>query len=253
MGDRCRCIPGAAADTLAPMSDEVELRRAWTAIAPATSRSWEVFDDLIARHRQPHRRYHAVRHVVWVLRHVRELEAAVPECRDEIEYDSTVVAAAAFFHDAVYDATRTDNEDRSATLAERQLASLDWETAAIKVVAALVRETASHVADHAAVDLTSTPREVMPSPTQRHVLLDADLAVLGSDPAAYAAYATGVRVEYGHLSDDVWRDGRATVLRRLLARPSLYGSEPAREWWEARARANLTAELASLTPSGAPR
>ena len=64
------------------MSDEVELRTAWGAITPASSRSWEVFDDLIARHRQSHRRYHGVRHVVWVLRHVRELEAAVPECHE---------------------------------------------------------------------------------------------------------------------------------------------------------------------------
>ena len=227
------------------MSDEVELRRAWAAIAPATRRSREVFDDLVARHRQPHRRYHSVRHVVWVLRHVRELEAAVPECRDGREYDGTAVAAAAFFHDAVYDATRTDNEERSAVLAERQLASLDWATAAIDVVAALVRETASHVADHAATGIAATM-----SATQRDVLLDADLAVLGSEPAAYAAYTTGVRVEYGHLSDDVWRNGRATVLRRLLDRPWLYGSSPARRWWEARARANLTAELASLAPDG---
>jgi predicted metal-dependent HD superfamily phosphohydrolase len=223
------------------MSDEVELRAAWGAIAPASSRSWEVFEDLIGRHRQPHRRYHGVRHVVWVLRHVRELEAAMPECR-AATYDAAAVDAAAFFHDAVYDATRDDNEERSAVLAEHQLASLGWDDARIRVAAELVRETATHVADGA-----STPADApAPRDTERRVLLDADLAVLGSEPAAYAAYATGVRIEYGHLPDDVWRNGRAAVLRRLLGRPSLYGSAPAREWWEARARANLTAELASL-------
>jgi predicted metal-dependent HD superfamily phosphohydrolase len=229
------------------MGDEVELRTAWSVIAPTTGRSGEVFDDLIARHRQPHRRYHGVRHVVWVLRHVRELEAAMPECRDEHAYDASAVAAAAFFHDAIYDATRADNEERSAVLAEHQLASIGWDGARIWVVASLVRETATHVADDAATPPAGLPA---PSATERHVLLDADLAVLGSDPAAYAAYATGVRVEYGHLSDDVWRSGRASVLRRLLDRPSLYGSVPAREWWEARARANLTAELAALVPNG---
>jgi predicted metal-dependent HD superfamily phosphohydrolase len=223
------------------MSDEVELRTAWGAITPASSRSWEVFDDLIARHRQSHRRYHGVRHVVWVVRHVRELEAAVPECH-EAAYDAAAVAMAAFFHDAVYDATRDDNEERSAVLAEHQLGSLGWDDARIRVVAALVRETATHASDGA-----STPADApVPSDTERHVLLDADLAVLGSEPAAYAAYAAGVRVEYGHLPDEVWRIGRGDVLRRLLGRPSLYSSAPAREWWGARARANLTAELASL-------
>ena len=229
------------------MGDELELRTAWSAIAPMTGRSGEVFDDLIARHRQPHRRYHGVRHVVWVLRHVRELEAAMPECRDEQAYDAVAVAAAAFFHDAIYDATRADNEERSAVLAEHQLASIGWDEARTGVVASLVRETAMHVSDDAATPPAGLPA---PSATERHVLLDADLAVLGSEPAAYAAYATGVRVEYGHLTDDIWRSGRVSVLRRLLDRRSLYGSAPAREWWEARARANLTAELAALVPNG---
>ena len=228
------------------MGDEVELRTAWSAIAATTGRAGEVLDDLIARHRQPHRRYHGLRHVVWVLRHVRELEAAMPECCDDHTYDAKAVTAAAFFHDAVYDATRADNEERSAVLAEHHLASIGWDRARIAVVASLVRETATHISDGAASDPAELPA---PSATERHVLLDADLAVLGSDPAAYAAYATGVRVEYGHLTDDVWRSGRASVLRRLLDRPSLYGTAPAREWWEARARANLTAELAALAPN----
>ena len=55
--------------------------------------------------------------------------------------------------------------------------------------------------------------------------------MLGSEPSAYAAYATGVRVKYGHLSDDEWSVGRAAVLRRLLAHDQLYVTGPARSWW----------------------
>ena len=54
------------------------------------------------------------------------------------------------------------------------------------------------------------------------VLLDADLAILGADPAAYRAYATGVRVEYAHVPDDAWRTGRAAVLDHFLARDRLF-------------------------------
>jgi predicted metal-dependent HD superfamily phosphohydrolase len=79
------------------------------------------------------------------------------------------------------------------------------------------------------------------------VLLDADLAVLGAEPAAYAAYVNGVRSEYGHLSEAEWADGRTRIVERLLARTSLYATAPARSWWDGRARANLTAELAGLT------
>ena len=70
------------------------------------------------------------------------------------------------------------------------------------------------------------------SDTERHVLLDADLAVLGSEPAAYAAYATGVRVEYGHLPDEGWRIGRGEVLRRLLERPRSTAVRRRGQWWE---------------------
>jgi predicted metal-dependent HD superfamily phosphohydrolase len=218
------------------MSDELELRAAWEAVSADSARSWEVFDDLIGRHRQPHRRYHGVRHVVWVLRHVRALEAAIPDCGDGHDsYDAGAVSAAAFFHDAIYDPSRGDNEERSAVLAEHQLASLEWDPKRSRFVGELVRATASHVSGHRAT-----------AGLEALVLLDADLAVLGSQPSAYSAYATGVRVEYRHLADDEWSAGRAAVLTGLLERDYLYGTEPARTWWEARARANLAAELASL-------
>ena len=80
-----------------------------------------------------------------------------------------------------------------------------------------------------------------------NVLVDADLAVLGSDPAAYQAYVTGVRSEYGHVDDAAWRVGRGAVLRGLVGRTPLYATAAGRRRWEARARANVAAELATLS------
>jgi predicted metal-dependent HD superfamily phosphohydrolase len=222
------------------VSDEAELRMAWASVAAPTPRSMEVFDDLVGRHRQPHRRYHGLRHIVWVLRHSRRLEAAIAECRDSVSgYDGTAVTAAACFHDAVYDPRADDNEERSAELAEAQLASLGWEPARRRAVAELIRATAGHLFD--------PPGDAAGSPWELPILLDADLAVLGSEPAAYAAYVNGVRSEYAHLSASEWIEGRSMVVGRLLARSSLYATEPAATWWEERARANLAAELAALS------
>lgn len=182
---------------------------------------------MVARHREPHRRYHGVRHVTWVVRHVRELAAEVPVA------DEAAVIAAAFFHDAVYDPRAHDNEERSADLAERVLRELGWDDARCAVVGRLIRATAAH-------GPTGDPDTA--------VLLDADLAVLGAEPAAYQAYVTGVRAEYAHVDDTAWRAGRGAVLRDLLARQPLYATEPARRRWASRAAANLTAELAALAP-----
>lgn len=219
------------------VSEEVELRMAWSAVAGrgtgGPKRADEVFDDLIGRHRAASRRYHGVRHVLWVVRHVHELATTAGDV------DLPVVLAAAFFHDAVYEPSSADNEERSAVLAERQLASMGWAAPGVAHVGRCIRATASH-----------TEAAAVPPPDDScAVLLDADLAVLGAEPASYQAYVAGVRAEYGHLDDAAWRAGRIAVLHALAERRDLYVTPSARERWDAAARANLAAELAAL---GAP-
>jgi predicted metal-dependent HD superfamily phosphohydrolase len=79
------------------------------------------------------------------------------------------------------------------------------------------------------------------------VLCDADLAILAAEPDRYAQYAAGVRREYAHVSDADFAAGRTAVLRRLLARASLYRTPSASTRWEARARHNMETELLLLS------
>jgi predicted metal-dependent HD superfamily phosphohydrolase len=209
------------------MSEDAELQTAWCEHVDATPGRLAHLEEVIGRHREPHRRYHGVRHVTWVVRPVKEL------ARQEPVSDLDAVVAAAFFHDAIYRPRAADNEAASADLAARVLAELQWSPSRAARVGDLIRATADH-------DAAADP--------DRAVLLDADLAVLGSDPAAYQAYVTGVRAEYAHVTDADWRTGRAAVLRRFLARPAIYATATARDRWERRARANLVAELAALDP-----
>ncbi|GAA4482609.1 hypothetical protein GCM10023191_003030 [Actinoallomurus oryzae] len=180
--------------------------------------------ELLRRYAEPHRRYHTTRHLAEVLDHVDELagEAA----------DAGTVRLAAWFHDAVYDPTRGDNEERSAVLAERMLADTDLSAATVAEVARLVRLTATH--DPAEGDRDGA------------VLCDADLAVLAAPPDRYADYAAAVREEYAAVPDEAFRAGRAEILRGLLALPALYRTAPARERWEAAARHNVETELMLL-------
>ncbi len=68
----------------------------------------------------------------------------------------------------------------------------------------------------------------------------------------YRDYVAGVRREYAHLDDATFREGRAEILRALLAKPTLFHTRHAREAWEAAARANLEREVAELSAPGAP-
>jgi predicted metal-dependent HD superfamily phosphohydrolase len=78
------------------------------------------------------------------------------------------------------------------------------------------------------------------------VLLDADLAILGATEERYRQYAADIRREYAWVPDAEYRAGRASVLEVFLARPRIYWHELTFEEGEARARANLRAELAGL-------
>ena len=99
--------------------------------------------------------------------------------------------------------------------------------------------------------LLTAGHDAEPGDANGAVLCDADLAVLAGPPDAYAAYASAVRAEYGHLSDADFTAGRIAVLERLLALPRLYRLPAVADEWTPRARANLTAELTLLRSRGA--
>lgn len=176
-----------------------------------------VADDLRRRYGAPHRRYHDLAHARQVVAHATDLAG------------SRACLIAAWFHDAVYEPSAADNEERSARLLEATLP----DDAATAEAARLVRLTATH--DPAANDV------------QGQILTDADLAILGAQPDTYDRYAAAVRAEYGHVPEDAWREGRAAVLRRFLERPWIYHTAEGRARWEVRARDNVHRELARLT------
>jgi predicted metal-dependent HD superfamily phosphohydrolase len=216
---------------------EVELGRVWRRLVGVdTGRAGDAaLDELLARHRQSHRRYHTATHVMWVLRHIDDLavDSTDAPAADADHLDLDAVRAAALFHDAVYDPRSPTNEHDSAVLARRVLADCGWEPARVERVATLIDLTAGH---HPAGD----------TDLGADILLDADLAILGAEPADYRAYVTGVRAEYAHVDDDAWRVGRAAVLRSFLDRPAIYRTTSMQAARERRARANLSAELADL-------
>jgi predicted metal-dependent HD superfamily phosphohydrolase len=196
---------------------------AWAALAGDSPTSRTEWAAVVAAWSEPHRRYHDLGHLAAVLGLVGELEAAA--------VDPAAVRLAAWYHDVVYDPTRDDNEEVSAGRARAGLRGLvDGDRVA--EVERLVLLTAGH--DPADDDANGA------------VLCDADLAVLASPAEAYAAYASAVREEYGHLPDDVFTAGRIAVLEYLLALPALYRIPTVAAQWTPAARANLTAELTLL-------
>jgi predicted metal-dependent HD superfamily phosphohydrolase len=179
---------------------------------------------LEAAYAEPHRRYHTRRHVEDCLDKLASVEGLS-------ERDRRVLERAIWWHDAVYDPMRGDNEDKSAELAERDLPGLRTPPGETAEVARLIRLTKGH--------------EVEPGDRLGAILVTIDLSILGAPPADYDAYARAIREEYAHVPDDAFRAGRAQILRRFLDGP-IYPLPDLMPGLEARARDNLRREIALL-------
>ena len=214
---------------------ETAIRAAWRRIAGPSHDGY--VDALLIRYAEPGRHYHTATHIMFVLRHLHDMVQESPTVL------SPEVIAAALYHDAIYDPTVDTNEALSAVLATNDLTEVGWSTPRCESVATMIIATAGHTADPAA------RRDDADDGGAREtaMLLDADLAILGAQPGTYQAYVNGIRAEYAHLDDHQWRTGRSSVLRHFLDRPRLFATDYMYAVVEHRARANIEAELASLS------
>jgi predicted metal-dependent HD superfamily phosphohydrolase len=172
----------------------------------------------------PGRFYHNLRHVAEVL---RLLEASREHARAFAE-----VCFAAWFHDAVYDTLRGDNEELSAELAAEALAELRAPAETAGAVRSLILATKRHEAGSASPDAP--------------LFLDADLSILGAPAELYLQYSAAIRREYAWVPEETYRRERKRILQGFLRRERLYFTDPMRERFETRARRNVGDEIESL-------
>ena len=166
--------------------------------------------DIEQRYSEGHRHYHTLMHI----NHMLELLPHVDE----------TVLAAVWFHDAIYDGPF--NEERSAALAREALTEFVFDENSIARVEELILATKSHSPSAAAQEL-----------------LDADLAILGSDPERYREYVAQVRKEYAHVPESIFRAARNRILKSFLDRPRIYLTDRFYELIEQQARENLQREI----------
>lgn len=184
--------------------------------------------ELCALYRAPDRHYHGLSHIEALLALVGEHRAALA--------DPEAVEAAIWFHDAIYDSTRKDNELKSAELAVAQLSG-KVEPERLQRIAKMIEATATHrvpdFADEAARQDAA-------------LFLDMDLSILGAPAAEFDAYEQAVRQEYGWVDEQRWRAGRAAVLKKFLTRPHIFHTEIFRGSHERQARENIARSIARL-------
>jgi len=202
------------------MPERARWHRTWSrlqAAAPPES----LFDELIARYSEPHRHYHTVQHLDECFAKFGETEAEAAHA-GEIEL-------ALWFHDAIYDVRRHDNEAKSA----------EW-ARSVATHAGITSVAADRI--HALV--MATVHDATPTDPDQRILVDVDLSILGAPEARFEEYERQVRDEYAWVPEDVFRSRRREILAQFLARPKIFGTRTFFDRYEVRARQNLARSIA---------
>lgn len=187
----------------------------------------KLFDRLADAYGEPQRAYHT-------LTHLEDLFAKL-DAHGRKSLDRPRLAFAAWYHDIVYVPGARDNEAKSAERARAELAEMDADAGLIARVMRAIRATASHTKGGADDD--------------DNLFLDADFSILGAAPEDYRRYVAGVRREYADVDDAAWRNGRGAFLALALGQPRIFHTDAFENAYAAQARANIRAELQSLTGS----
>ena len=176
-------------------------------------------------YQQPARHYHTLQHLHDLFNHFDALNAHLEQ--------PTAVGLAIFYHDAVYNPYRKDNEAQSADLARQHLLAAEVNETFISTVVNLILSTQQHVPQ--------------PFSNDGCYFLDMDLAILGASAEQYAQYAQAIRQEYRWVPWFLYRKERKKILQRLTERPHLYYTSTMQQRFDLSAHRNVAAELESLS------
>ena len=180
----------------------------------------ELWVEIEQRYSAQNRHYHT-------LVHLRNLLNELDSIWQDIAGKRSVLFAL-FYHDIVYSATASDNEERSAELATERMKKLGVD-----------RNTIQHCNDI----ILATKGHGLSGDNDTDMFTDADLSILGADASAYAAYAAQVRQEYSIYPDLLYRPGRKKVLKHFLNMEHIFKTTHFRSLYEKQARLNLQMEI----------
>ncbi|NET35313.1 MAG: N-methyl-D-aspartate receptor NMDAR2C subunit [Cyanothece sp. SIO1E1] len=181
-----------------------------------------LYDDLAAVYGESSRHYHTSEHVSACLCQWERYQSLA-----EKPYE---LAVAFWFHDAVYDTRRSDNEAQSAHWAERYLVAERADSSVVSRIVEMILATKMHYATE---------------PDSR-LMIDIDLSILGAPKHVFERYDQAIRREYDWVPEQQYRTARQQVLKTFLDRDVIYQTQALHQRYERQARENLTRKIESL-------
>lgn len=179
-----------------------------------------IWQGLQTAYQQPQRKYHTQQHISECLQLFDNYQH-LAEQPEAVEF-------AIWFHDAIYQPQRADNEKQSA----------DWAANVLKqaqITAALTQQIYDLI--------MATAHNQPPQTNDEKLLVDIDLAILAASPARFAEYQHQIRAEYAWVAENAYQQKRSEVLIRLYNNGDIYHHPEIKAALEPLACANLQAAL----------
>ncbi len=183
----------------------------------------ELWDEVEKNYSEKKRHYHT-------LQHLENLLITLTEVKSEIQHWESILFTL-FYHDIIYTALKSDNEENSALLAEKRIQQLSVSNDIIERCKNQILATKSHS--------KSTDSDT-------NYFTDADLSVLGQPWEIYSLYYKNVRKEYAIYPDFIYNPGRKKVIQHFLSMNSIYKTDYFYNQFEKVAKENLMKELSYL-------
>lgn len=183
----------------------------------------ELWDEIVLNYSNKKRHYHTLSHLENLLKELLEVN-------DKINEWQTILFTL-FYHDIVYNALKSNNEEKSADLAK-----LRMET--IKVPSSIIK--------NCELQILATKKHLLNSGSDTNYFLDADLSILGKDLKTYTDYSQNVRKEYSYYPALIYNPGRKKVLKHFLEMNKIFKTDHFSKKYEIQAKANLSFEFNTL-------
>lgn len=169
-------------------------RRAWLGLS-SLNNDQNLFQSICSHYAEPTRKYHTLQHlgecldlfesVMYLATHPAEIEMAL------------------WFHDAIYNTASHDNEAQSAQWARAELSKAGVLPEKIDRIQSLIMATC---------------HTVLPITIDECLLVDIDLAILGSSAERFAEYEQQIRAEYNFVPETIFNQKRQEILQGFLDR-----------------------------------
>lgn len=183
----------------------------------------ELWTEIESNYSGKKRHYHTPLHLQSLLRQLLAV-------KDKIQ-DWNTLLFSLYYHDIIYNALRSDNEEKSAELAGKRMQQIGVPAGNI---------------ENCKIQILATKKHQDSSTPDTNYFTDADLSILGTDWETYHKYYQNVRKEYSVYPNIVYNPGRKKVLKHFLEMEKIFKTHYFFDKFERQARENISREIELL-------